>query len=68
MENNDKLYNWVFHFNNHDQEWSAIPRHLYNDYWSNRKLDGILRSKKINTLIEWIYKEAPNVRRDTNLR
>lgn len=68
MNDNDKLYNWVFHYNHHVEEWAAIPRNLYNDYWSNRKLEGILRSKNINTLIEWIYKETSSVHRDTNLR
>lgn len=53
---NEVLYNYVFHFNPYTQQWAAIPRDLYNDYWSNFKLEGIIRSSKYETLISIIYK------------
>ena len=51
MEN---LYSYVFHFNPYSEIWSAIPRDLYNDYWSNANLPGVLRSKDMKTLIELV--------------
>ena len=54
MENNDyALYNYVFHYNAYNKNWAAIPRELYNDYWSDSTKPGILRSKSIDTLIEY---------------
>ena len=56
MYNMNKLYNWVFHFNNFEGLWSAIPRELYNQYWDNQEFEGIIKSKDINTLVEIITK------------
>ena len=53
MEN---LYNYVIHYNSFTKMWNAIPRDKYNSYWSNRKVKGVLSSKKINTLIELIVR------------
>ena len=50
------LYNWVFHCNPYTKQWAAIPRELYNDYWSNYELEGIIRSSKFSTLLEIIQK------------
>jgi hypothetical protein len=56
------LYNWVFHFNSFDGIWSAIPRDVYNQYWNNPNVDGIIRSKSINTLSEIINKTKGNIK------
>jgi hypothetical protein len=52
-----KLYDWVFHFNHFNGLWSAIPRDVYNKYWDNDDVKGVLKSKDINTLIEMIVRE-----------
>lgn len=52
-----KLYNWVFHFNYFEGVWSAIPRELYNEYWDSVRVEGVMKSKDINTLIEIITKD-----------
>lgn len=51
MEN---LYNYVLHYNHFTKLWNAIPRDKYTEYWSDRKTEGILSSKKLETLIELI--------------
>jgi len=50
------LHNYVFHYNQYTNLWNAIPRDLYNQYWSNRKLKQVLSSKDLDTLIELINK------------
>lgn len=50
------LYNWVFHFNEYTNLWAAIPRDLYNDYWSNKDVKGILKSSNMETLTAIICK------------
>jgi len=52
-----KLYNWVFHFNHYTGLWSAIPKDIYGKYWDNDELEGVMKSKDINTLIEIITRE-----------
>lgn len=54
------MHDWVFHFNPYTSLWNAIPRNLYNDYWSNYDIKGILRSKNINTLLELLQKFKGN--------
>jgi hypothetical protein len=54
--NDEILYNWVFHFNPYTKMWAAIPRELYNDYWNDSNLEGIIRSSKYETLITILYK------------
>lgn len=54
MTNN--IQDYVFHFNIYTQKWNAIPRDLYNKYWDNHKLKGVLQSSDIQTLIELIGK------------
>jgi hypothetical protein len=50
------LNDWVFHFNSITEQWAAIPRESYNEYWNNYKTAGVLRSKNINTLLELLHK------------
>ena len=53
MEN---LYDYLLHYSHYDGLWSAIPRDKVNEYWNNRKTEGVLKSKNIKTLIEIITK------------
>lgn len=50
------LEDWVFHYNSHNDQWSAIPRDLYTEYWNDYQNDGILKSKNLNTLLELLHK------------
>jgi hypothetical protein len=52
----EKLYDYLIHYNPYTKLWSAVPRDLYPAYWSNRKVEGVISSKKIKTLIELICK------------
>lgn len=64
----DNFHNWVFHFNVYTKQWSAIPRELYNDYWSNYELEGVIRSSKFPTLLEIIQKtEGVDVEKKLNI-
>ena len=54
----EKIYDYVFHFNHFTELWSAIPRELYNRYWNNDEVEGIIKSNNINTLINIISKET----------
>lgn len=48
------MFNWVFHYNPYLNLWNAIPRHKYQEYWSNLTADEVLKSKDLNVLIEMI--------------
>jgi len=62
------FYNWVFHFNPYTNQWSAIPRELYNDYWSNYELEGVIRSSKFSTLLEIVQKtEGEDIEKKLNI-
>lgn len=61
--NEHSLYNYVFHYNEHRKTWAAIPRDLYNEYWSNPEVPGVLRSKSIETLTEILYKTGGDVKK-----
>lgn len=57
MNNNDlTLYDWIFHYNVYIGVWCAIPRNLYNDYWNNSDIEGVIKSDSIETLQEILYK------------
>ena len=53
---NDCLFNWVFHFNPINRVWNAIPREEYNSYWSNPSSNKVLKSTQISTLVDLIVK------------
>ena len=64
----EAFYNWVFHFNPYTKQWAAIPRELYNDYWSNYELEGVIRSNKFSTLLEIIQKtDGDNIEKKLNI-
>jgi hypothetical protein len=50
------LQDWIFHFNSITDQWAAIPRDAYTDYWNDYKNAGVLRSKNLNTLLELLHK------------
>ena len=50
------LNEWVFHFNPFTKTWAAIHRSDYLEYWNNQKSKKVLRSSKIETLIELLVK------------
>jgi hypothetical protein len=55
------LYDWVFHFNPHNQLWFAIPRDAYNEYWSNYKHKGVLKHKHLNHLLDLLQRASGDV-------
>jgi hypothetical protein len=57
----DFMNDWVFHFNPYADQWAAIPRDKYTDYWNDFKHHAILRSKHLNTLISLLYKSKGDV-------
>jgi hypothetical protein len=50
------LNDWIFHFNSFTEQWAAIPRESYNEYWNDYKNASVLRSKNLNTLLELLHK------------
>jgi hypothetical protein len=62
------FYSWVFHFNPYTKQWAAIPRELYNQYWDNYELEGIIRSSKFSTLLDIIQKtEGEDIEKKLNI-
>lgn len=54
----EELYEYVFHFNPYNELWSAIPRDVYQQYFNNNEVDGVLKSKELTTLFSLIGKGA----------
>ena len=52
------LYDYIFHYNHYTELWNAIPRNVYERYWNNDDIAGVLKSKNVNTLIEMITKNV----------
>ena len=52
------LYDYVFHYNHYTELWNAIPRSVYERYWNNDDVAGVLKSKNVSTLIEMITKNV----------
>jgi hypothetical protein len=64
------MYDWIFHYNPYTNNWSAIPRDLYVDYWTRSDfLDNysdihgrsILRARHLNVLIDLLHKAKGDV-------
>ena len=49
------LEDWVFHFNSFTNQWAAIPRDSYTEYWSDYKHSSVLRSKHLNALLDLLH-------------
>jgi len=56
MQDREYLNNWVFHFNGFTNNWYAIPREHYLEYFQNSKSKNVLKSSDINTLLEILHK------------
>jgi hypothetical protein len=50
------LEEWVFHFNSFTEEWAAVPRETYDEYWNEYNHPDVLRSKQLNTLLDLLHK------------
>lgn len=50
------LHDWVFHYNVFTACWAAIPRDLYQAYWSDYNHPGILRSSSKETLLAILHR------------
>lgn len=55
------LYNWVFHFNSYANLWAAIPRDSYTEYWDRYDHPDVLKSSKLETLLELLHKSKGDV-------
>ena len=55
------LEDWVFHYNSFTNQWAAIPRDVYTEYWSDYKHPRVLRSKHLNTLLDLLHKTKGDV-------
>lgn len=56
MQDLTYLNDWVFHFNSFTEQWAAVPRGTYNEYWNDYTNASVLRSKNLNTLLELLHK------------
>lgn len=54
------LEDWVFHYNSFNEQWAAIPREVYAEYWSNHKHHNVIKSKHLNTLLDLLHKSKGN--------
>lgn len=50
------LEDWIFHYNSFREEWAAVPRGTYNEYWSKHNHPDVLRSKHLNALLDLLHK------------
>ena len=50
------LEDWVFHYNSFRDEWAAVPRETYTQYWSQYDHPSVLRSKHLTSLLELLHK------------
>jgi hypothetical protein len=53
----EKLYNYIFHYNSHKEQWAAIPRGKEADYFNDmtgRVTTGILFAKDIDILVDFL--------------
>lgn len=56
MEDREYLNSWVFYFNPFTENWYAIPRDHYLEFFQNSKTPHALKSSSINTLLEILHK------------
>lgn len=54
---NDKLYDWVFHYNHYTNEWCAFKREHYSEYF-NGNHNNVIRNKSHNNLVDFILKSS----------
>jgi hypothetical protein len=56
IQTEENLYDYVFHYNPYDKVWSAIPRESQHSYWNGNPSEDVIKSSKIETLVELITK------------
>jgi hypothetical protein len=61
MSDDHYMQDWVFHYNIFTEKWAAIPRELYQQYWSDSTIEGVVRSNKIETLISILHKTKGDI-------
>jgi DNA-directed RNA polymerase subunit F len=55
------LEEWVFHYNSFANQWAAIPREKYKEYWNDFRHPDVLKSKHLNTLLDLLHKSKGNI-------
>jgi hypothetical protein len=55
------LYDWIFHYNGYTKSWAAIPRDLYTQYWDKHDYPNVLKSSKLETLLELLHKSKGDI-------
>lgn len=53
----NKLYNYLFHFNHNTNKWAAIPRGKEKEYFNNlngRINTGIIYAEEFETLLKFL--------------
>ena len=56
------MNDWVFHYNIFTRTWAAVPRDLYQQYWSDYNTPGILRSSQLDTLIDLLHRSKGDMK------
>lgn len=53
---NEAFNDWVFHYNPYEEEWCAVVREHYNDYFNGREipLGKFYKSKDIKIITHYI--------------
>lgn len=57
MKKIKSLYNWLFHYNSHKEEWTAFHREDHSAYWNGEKSKyRMYKDKSFSELIGLLYK------------
>lgn len=57
------LYDYMFHFNPHDQLWYGFKRDEANAYWSDRdSVKSLLKAKNIKIILGFLTKEKNQIK------
>lgn len=54
------IHDWIFHFNLNKNAWAAVPREMYNDYWKDDNVEGVIYSSKLETLLHILFQIKGN--------
>ncbi len=53
---NEQLNNWIFFYSPYQETWKACKREDYGELFNDIENEKVLKSKKIETLVEYITK------------
>lgn len=53
-----ELNSWIFNFNSYTDTWRAVKREDYQLLFNDPQDERVLKSKKIETIIEFITKQT----------